>query len=60
MQIEEVIAIAKTLRPNFRQISVIDPDIYLDNYRIEYGEYGRTVYYGESWHEALLKAGWKG
>jgi len=60
MTIEEVIAIAKTLRPDYRQISVGDPALYHDNYRIEYGKYGPIFYYGNSWEDALRSAGWKG
>lgn len=57
MQIEEVIAIAKTLNPEFWQAVFIAREKEKVIYSLEY-DY--VAYSGTSWEEALRNAGWKG
>lgn len=68
MTIEEVIAIAKTLRPpHFKlrilhEISYLEKGSQFDIYSIIYGLNGQelTSGRGTSWEEALRDAVWKG
>lgn len=67
MQIEEVIAIAKTLRDNAHFIH-LSSEMYVSEsyssqtYSLHYldADMKDVIYGGYSWEEALHNAGWKG
>jgi len=58
--IEEVISIAKTLKPGFICISMYDSQDEIDPFAIEYFYNGSKEFVGKSWEQALFNAGWKG
>ena len=57
MQIEEVIAIAKTLRDGFSKEEIDESGWHW----LVFSDYGGCYNYsGNSWEDALRSAGWKG
>lgn len=56
MTIEEVITIAKMLRPDFVTFSVYG----FDSEKAHRLLYDHETFFGDSWEEALREAGWKG
>lgn len=53
MTIDDVIEIAKTLKPNFKMLHVTEAKRYWLSWE-------GTMIVGNSWEEALRNAGWKG